>query len=79
MIFSTESKDWKIVYQTKDGLQSELIKNDLESNDVPCFIVNRKDSNYPIFGKYDLYVQAAKTDIATVIIKRYLENDDLEN
>lgn len=79
MIFSTESKDWKIIHQNKNGLQAELIKNDLESNDVACFIVNRKDSNYPIFGKYDLYVQANKSDIATVIVKRYLEKNDLEN
>lgn len=79
MIFSTESKDWKIVHQTKDGLKAELIKNELESNEVGCFIVNRKDSNYPIFGKYDLYVQADKADIAKVILELYLEKDDLKD
>lgn len=77
MIFSTESSDWQIIHQESDSLKAELLKNELQSHDIQCFLINRKDSSYPIFGMQVLYVPKENADIAKVIVDEYLapEND----
>jgi hypothetical protein len=76
MIFSTESPDWTIIHKEKSVIQAELIKNEIESNEIPCYIINRKDSSYPIFGNYILYVPKDRAEVAKVIVSVFLDNND---
>jgi hypothetical protein len=73
MIFSTESSDWHIVHQETNAMLAELLKNEVESNDIPCYLVNRTDSSYPIFGRYVLYVPRDQYEVAKVVVDLFLE------
>ena len=76
MIFSVESPDWQILRKSGDAMQMELLKNELLNNEINCFLVNKKDSVYPIFGAYLLYVEKENADVAKAIIENFLNNND---
>ncbi|AWW00610.1 putative signal transducing protein [Arcticibacterium luteifluviistationis] len=78
MILSTESDNWQIVYKTENAMQAELLKNDLENNEIKCFIVNKKDTMYPIFGANILYTQTSDVNVAKVIIEVFLNKNESE-
>lgn len=80
MIFPTdsESANWQIVFKSGEVVQAELIKNEIENNDIKCFILNKKDSLYPMFGVFQLYVAKEDMNIAKVIIDAFLNNNDSE-
>jgi hypothetical protein len=73
MIFSTESPDWQIILQESDGMLAQLLKNEVELNDIPCYLINRTDSSYPIFGKSVLYVPRDQADVAKAVIDVFME------
>jgi hypothetical protein len=78
MIFPTDTSDWKIVYKSGDGILSELLKNEVESHDIKCFIVNKKDTMYPLFGSYLLYTPQNHADVAKTIIEVFLNKNEEE-
>jgi len=49
-------KDWKKIHSTASLQEAELIKAKLESEDILCLIMNKKDQSYSSFGDIDLYV-----------------------
>lgn len=73
MIFSTESPDWQIIHKEGNAMLAELLKNEVESNEIQCHLINRTDSSYPIFGSYILYVPKEHANVAKVIVDLFLE------
>ena len=78
MIFPTDSSNWQIIYKSGDGILSELLKNEIESNEIKCFIMNKKDTMYPLFGSYFLYVRHEDVAIAKTIIDVFLDKNEAE-
>ncbi|WP_341226809.1 DUF2007 domain-containing protein [uncultured Arcticibacterium sp.] len=78
MILSTESENWQVVHKTENAMQAELLKNELENNEIKCFIVNKKDTMYPIFGANILYTQTSDEHVAKVIIEAFLNKNESE-
>lgn len=78
MIFPTNSDNWQIVHKTENAILAELLKNELENNEIKCFIVNKKDSMYPIFGANILYTQTSDVNVGKVIIEVFLNKNESE-
>ncbi|MGR3812250.1 hypothetical protein [Jiulongibacter sp. NS-SX5] len=78
MIFSVDSPDWVIMRKSGDAMQMELLKNELQNNEINCFLVNKKDTMYPLFGAYMLYVEKKYADIAKALIDNFIESNDAE-
>ena len=71
MIFNDENPDWVIISKDADLMHSELLKNELESNGIHAVLVNKKDSNYPMFGSALLYVPVDQQHLAKVITDNF--------
>jgi hypothetical protein len=78
MIFPTDTSNWIIIHKSGDAILSELLKNEIESNEIKCFIVNKKDTMYPLFGSYLLYVSRLEAAIAKTIIDVFLDKNETE-
>jgi hypothetical protein len=78
MIFPTESSNWQIIHKSSDAILSELLKNEIESHEIKCFIVNKKDTMYPLFGSYLLYVSHTHAAIVKTIIDVFLDKNETE-
>ena len=78
MIFSVESPDWRLAFKSGNVMQVELLKNELENNEIRSFIVNKKDSLYPMFGASLLYVQIENAEVAKVIVDAFTNDNETE-
>ncbi len=50
-------KEKVLVYSTNKSYQAGLLKNILNDNDIPSFIIDKQDSAY-LFGDVEVYVYA---------------------
>ncbi|MFZ4612761.1 MAG: putative signal transducing protein [Bacteroidia bacterium] len=66
-------KDWKKVHSTASLQEAELLKAKLESEDILCLIMNKKDQSYSSFGDIDLYVHEDLFDQATIITEDFFK------
>ncbi|MCR9063641.1 MAG: DUF2007 domain-containing protein [Cytophagales bacterium] len=78
MIFSTQSEDWQIIHKSENAMQMELLKNELQNNEIECVLINKKDSIYPVFGAYFVYVRTKDMDAARIITEAFLNEHDEE-
>jgi len=78
MIFPIGTSNWQIIYTSGDGILAELLKNEIESNEIKCIIVNKKDSMYPLFGSFLLYTINEDAAIAKTIIDVFLNKNEAE-
>ena len=76
MVFSVDSPDWSLIYKSNDVFQVELLKNELDNQEINTVLVNRKDTMYPLFGQANLYVETRNADIARIIIENFLTQND---
>ena len=76
MVFSVDSPDWTLVHKTTNTFRAELLRNELENQEIKAILINRKDSMYPLFGQANLYVEARNADIARVILENFLTSND---
>ncbi|UBM60349.1 hypothetical protein LAG90_06785 [Marinilongibacter aquaticus] len=76
MVFSVDSPDWVQVHKSADGIQTELLKTELEKYDLEIILINKKDSLYPIFGAYVLYTLKRDAEKASAIINDFLNTDE---
>lgn len=61
--------EWVVVYENTDRILSENVKNELESNGVYAVVINKVDSNYPVFGMSYVKVPANQKEEAEELIK----------
>ncbi len=78
MILETQSSKWAEVFKSANAMQTELIKNEIESQDIECILMNNQDSVYPVFGQVKLLVPVDKAEISKAIIENFLNKDDEE-
>jgi|AntAceMinimDraft_5_1070358.scaffolds.fasta_scaffold341305_2 hypothetical protein len=65
-------ENWELIMSTKNSARAELTRALLEQNELKAVILNKKDSNYPMFGFFEVYVpndeaEAAKNIMANEI------------
>ena len=76
MVFSVDSPDWILVFKSEEIFKAELLKNELDNQEINSVLVNRKDTMYPLFGQANLYVETRNADIARIIIENFLTQND---
>ena len=59
------------IFSGTQPYQVSIAKALLEQHEIPCFVIDKKDSSY-IFGEIELYVPVAEADRALLILT---END----
>jgi hypothetical protein len=50
---------WLKAFQSEHMIKAELAREILDQNDIAAVIVNKKDSNYPVFGMCEVHVLAS--------------------
>lgn len=48
--------EWTKIHSTTHSWQAEIIKGNLEENDIPCVVINKQDSMYKPIGELEIYV-----------------------
>jgi hypothetical protein len=65
---------WFKLYSAKNYIEANIIKGQLEENNINAIILNRQDSNYQTFGEIELYVPVYLKDIAIHLLDNTLLN-----
>jgi hypothetical protein len=63
--------NWTKVYESKHGHKAEIVKDVLFDRGFEPVIVNKRDSAYNVFGRYEVHV----TQEQAVRAIRVIEND----
>lgn len=50
------SENWIKAFQSERVMRAELAREILDQSGIAAVIVNKKDSNYPVFGMYEVHV-----------------------
>ena len=59
---------WICVYKSNNKFDAEVVKGNLESNEIPCVMINKQDSSYMSFGYVELHVpEEFKTQAETIL------------
>jgi hypothetical protein len=48
--------NWVKIFESKQSIQAEIVRETLEQNEIAAIIVNRQDSLYPVFGMFEVHV-----------------------
>ena len=60
---------WVCVYKSNSRFDAEVVKGNVESNNIPCVLINKQDSTYMAFGYVELHVpQEFETQAKQLII-----------
>ena len=72
-----KDEDWSVVYVTYDSLEAEMIKDLLESGEVPVVLRSSKVSPYPVnvgkIGEIKILVKDEDQEIAEKLIKEEVD------
>lgn len=68
----------KLVYSTQDQIVANIIKNELESQEIESVLMDKKDSAINSFGYLEIYVVDDKLEIAKGLIDEILARDEEE-
>ena len=72
-----KDEDWSVVYITYDSLEAEMIKDLLESGEVPVVLRSSKVSPYPVnvgkIGEIKILVKDEDKEIAEKLIKEEID------
>jgi Putative prokaryotic signal transducing protein len=70
---------WTVIYVTYDSLEAEMIKDLLESGEIPVVLRSSKVSPYPVnvgkIGEIKILVNDNDKEIAEKLIKEEIDND----
>ena len=66
---------WVTVFKEKDRMRAELLKNELENNNIESVILDKVDHNYPVLGIVEIKVQESQKALADVIINDFRIDD----
>ncbi|MCP9767356.1 hypothetical protein EGI22_05500 [Lacihabitans sp. LS3-19] len=66
---------WITVFKEKVRSRAELLKNELENNNVPAVIFDKVDHVYPMLGIVEIKVRESQKEQAESIIKEFRFND----
>ena len=55
--------NWTKVFESRNAIRAELVKNELLSNEINSVVLNKQDRNY-LFGYHEVLVQEEHAAIA---------------
>jgi hypothetical protein len=74
-----KDEDWSVVYVSYDSLEAEMIKDLLESGEVPVVLRSSKVSPYPVnvgkIGEIKILVRDEDKEIAEKLIKEEIDTE----
>lgn len=68
----------KLVHTTQDRITANLIKAELENNDIETVIMDKKDSAINSFGFLEIYVTEMEYELARQVISETLAQTEEE-
>lgn len=70
---------WTVIYVTNDSLEAEMIKDLLESGEIPTVLRSSKVTPYPVnvgkIGEIKILVNDKDKEIAEKLIKEEIDGD----
>lgn len=70
-------KGWAKVFASRNQIYTELVKNEIASNEIGAVILNKQDSSY-LFGFFEVYVLVENAEIARVIVDIFTKHESEE-
>ncbi|OYU65584.1 MAG: hypothetical protein CFE22_13075 [Cytophagaceae bacterium BCCC1] len=67
--------NWVTVFKEKDRMRAELLKNELENNNIETVILDKVDHNYPVLGIVEIKVLESQKTLAEQIINDFRIDD----
>ncbi len=67
--------NWITVFKEKDRMRAELLKNELENNNIESVIMDKVDHNYPVLGVVEIKVLESQKTLAEQIINDFRIDD----
>lgn len=67
--------NWITVFKEKDRMRAELLKNELENNNIESVIMDKVDHNYPVLGIVEIKVLESQKTLAEQIINDFRIDD----
>jgi hypothetical protein len=64
-------ENWEKIMHTEQSARAEIARGLLEQHGINAVIVNKKDSNYTVFGYFEVFVPIQDVEAA----KRYLADE----
>lgn len=61
-------ENWAKAYQSEQAVRAEIAREILEQNGIAAVIMNKQDSSYPIFGRFEVHVPVADLEKAQTIL-----------
>lgn len=68
----------KLLHTTQDRITANLIKAELENNDIETVIMDKKDSSINSFGFLEIYVTEPEFELARQVIAETLAQSEEE-
>jgi hypothetical protein len=62
-------KDWKLISTLTQAYQAELVRQILEEKGITAVVLNKRDSTYMTFGRFEIYCSEKDADAAAEIVK----------
>lgn len=67
--------NWVTVFKEKDRMRAELLKIELENNNIESVILDKVDHNYPVLGIVEIKVLESNKPLAEHIINDFRIDD----
>ncbi|MBK8845243.1 MAG: hypothetical protein IPO27_01300 [Bacteroidetes bacterium] len=62
--------EWIRLMVLSDLLQAKVILSKLESNNIDCNLIEKKDSSYDsLYSEYEIYVVAGQEHLAKLVVE----------
>lgn len=62
------SETWTKVFESEEFIRAEIARETLDQQNIAAVIVDKRDSSYPIFGKYEIHVLSQDVPMAQNIL-----------
>lgn len=67
--------NWITVFNEKSRMRAELLKNELEKNNIEVVLLDKVDHVYPVIGEVEIKVLESHLEQAEHIIKDFRFDD----
>lgn len=57
-------ENWERILRTDNSARAEIARGSLEEHGINAVIVNKKDSNYTVFGYFEVFVPVQDAEAA---------------
>ncbi len=63
-------KGWTLVYTVDKSYKAQLVMEILEEDEITAVIINKRDTSYPSFGEFEVYVKDPDSVKAQEILQK---------